>query len=191
MSRARVIVLSVLEQGRGIEIGSIGQRAHGAGLNTLEVMAQTDWERDLEITLCNKNSPFSRSTMTIQLVCVTFDCRDALLVGQFWSTALGRPLDPDSTAEFSSIGFAERRDRDGWHPVERRDDPTWIFAHVPESKAVKNRVHPDLIAEDVESEIARLEHAGATRVADREEYGYRWTLMTDPEGNEFDLARAL
>ena len=29
------------------------------------------------------------------------------------------------------------------------------------------------------------------RVADRDEYGYTWTLMTDPEGNEFGLGKAL
>jgi hypothetical protein len=39
--------------------------------------------------------------------------------------------------------------------------------------------------------IARLVELGATRVADRDEYGYTWTLMADPEGNEFDLAKAL
>jgi len=27
-------------------------------------------------------------------------------------------------------------------------------------------------------------------VADKEEYGYTSTLMADPEGNEFDLAKA-
>ena len=74
----------------------------------------------------------------------------------------------------------------------RRDaDPTWLFARVPESKTVKNRLHLDVIAADPEAEIARLVGLGATRVADREEYGYTWTLMADPEGNEFDLARAL
>jgi hypothetical protein len=52
-------------------------------------------------------------------------------------------------------------------------------------------MHPDLIATDLESEIARLVSLGATRVDDREIYGYRWTLMNDPEGNEFDLAQAL
>lgn len=129
--------------------------------------------------------------MTIQLACVAFDCQDALVVGQFWSSALGRPLDPDADSGFASIGFAARRVREGWRPVERRDEPTWIFARVPEPKAVKNRMHPDVIAFDVESEIARLVGLGASRVADREEYGYRWTLMADPEGNEFDLGQAL
>lgn len=129
--------------------------------------------------------------MTIRLACIALDCRDALVVGRFWSEALGRALDADSNSEFASIGFAARRDVEGWHPVEREDDPTWLFAKVPEEKAVKNRMHADLIANDVEAEIARLVQLGATRVADREEYGYKWTLMTDPEGNEFDLARAL
>lgn len=129
--------------------------------------------------------------MTIQLACLVFDCSDSLVVGQFWSQALGRPLDPDANSEFASIGFSERRNVQGWRPVERQDDPTWIFAHVPEPRTVKNRVHPDLIASDVESEIARLVQLGASRVDDRDEYGYRWTLMADPEGNEFDLGQAL
>ena len=129
--------------------------------------------------------------MTIQLACLVFDCSDALVVGQFWSQALGRPLDPDAASEFASIGFSARRDVRGWRPVERQEDPTWIFARVPEPRTAKNRVHPDLIASDVESEIARLVQLGASRVHDRDEYGYRWTLMADPEGNEFDLGQAL
>jgi Glyoxalase-like domain len=47
-----------------------------------------------------------------------------------------------------------------------------VFAQVPESKTVKNRVHLDVIAADPEVEIARLVELGATRVADRDEYGY-------------------
>lgn len=129
--------------------------------------------------------------MTIQLACLAFDCDDALVVGKFWSEALGRPLDDGGDSGFASIGFAARRAVEGWRPVERADDPTWIFARVPESKMVKNRVHPDLVATDLEAEIARLIGLGASRVADRDEYGYRWTLMADPEGNEFDLGQAL
>ena len=51
----------------------------------------------------------------------------------------------------------------------RRDaDPTWLFARVPESKTVKNRLHLDVIAADPEVEIERLVVLGATRVADRD-----------------------
>lgn len=129
--------------------------------------------------------------MTVKIACVVFDCRDALVVGRFWSSAIGRPLDPGASPEFASIGFNGRRSKEGWGPVERDADPTWLFAQVPESKAVKNRMHLDLVAPDPETEIARLVDLGATRVADRGEYGYTWTLLADPEGNEFDLARAL
>jgi hypothetical protein len=129
--------------------------------------------------------------MTVAIASVTFDCLDALVVGRFWSAAIGRPLDPGASSEFACIGFQGRRDRAGWAPAQPDADPTWLFARVPEVKTVKNRVHLDVIAADPEAEIARLVELGATRVADRAEYGYAWTLMTDPEGNEFDLAQAL
>lgn len=129
--------------------------------------------------------------MTVKLACVAVDCQDALVVGQFWSAAIGRPLDPDATTEFASIGFAGRRDRAGWARVEPDAEPTWIFAQVPEPKAVKNRMHLDVVAADPAAEIARLVELGATHIADRDEYGYTWTLMTDPEGNEFDVGKSL
>lgn len=129
--------------------------------------------------------------MTVALACVAFDCVDALTVGRFWSAAIGRPLDPEGTTEFASIGFRGRRNQEGWEPVARDADPTWLFAQVPEPKKVKNRLHLDVVAADPEAEIVRLIELGATRVADREQYGYSWTLMVDPEGNEFDLGRAL
>ena len=86
--------------------------------------------------------------MTVKIACVAFDCLDALVVGRFWSAAIGRPLDPGASSEFASIGFHGRRDRAGWAPVERDADPTWLFARVPESKTVKNRLHLDVIAAD-------------------------------------------
>jgi len=129
--------------------------------------------------------------MTVRIACVTFDCADALAVGRFWSEAIGRPLDPGSDSGFASIGFHARRSREGWAPVEPDHEPSWICAKVPETKAVKNRLHLDVIAADLAAEIDRLIQLGATRIEDREEYGYRWTLMADPEGNEFDIGRAV
>jgi hypothetical protein len=129
--------------------------------------------------------------MSLSVACVAFDCRDALAVGQFWSAAVDRPLDAGATAEFASIGFADRRTPDGWRRVQPAAEPTWLFAKVPEPKSSKNRLHLDLVSADIEADIARLVELGATRIADREEYGYTWTLMADPEGNEFDLGRDL
>ena len=130
--------------------------------------------------------------MTITIASVTFDCADALKVGQFWSAALGRPLDPGASSGFAAIGFAGRRDKVGWAEVSPDDQPgTWLFTQVPEPKTAKNRIHLDVTATDVEDEVARLVELGATKVADMEEYGYTWTVMADPEGNEFCVAKAL
>ena len=129
-------------------------------------------------------------SMTVRIASVTFDCADALTVGRFWSAALGRPLDPNASSDYASIGFAGRRDTVGWAPVERDNDPTWMFNKVPEPKTAKNRMHLDLMSPDPESEVARLIELGASRVADMNEYGYTWTVMADPEGNEFCIAKA-
>jgi hypothetical protein len=66
--------------------------------------------------------------------------------------------------------------------------PRLYFQGVPEQKAAKNRVHVDLVTDDREKEIARLLELGATRGADHDEYDHSWTVMADPEGNQFCIA---
>ena len=117
--------------------------------------------------------------MSVQLAAVTFDCADALAVGQFWSAALDRPLDADPTADFASIGV---RPPSG--------SPSWMFAKVPEGKTAKNRMHVDLTASDRQAEVDRLIGLGAKRMRDVEEWGFSWTVMQDPEGNEFCVAES-
>jgi hypothetical protein len=73
--------------------------------------------------------------------------------------------------------------------VEGYDDATWMFVKTTEPKIAKNRIHLDVMASDPEAEVDRLVELGATRVADIEEYGYTWTVMADPEGNEFCVAK--
>jgi hypothetical protein len=53
---------------------------------------------------------------------------------------------------------------------------SWVFQPVPEPKTVKNRIHWDVYG-DVEDLLAR----GATRLWEMP----RWTVLADPEGNEF------
>jgi hypothetical protein len=121
--------------------------------------------------------------MTISLANITIDCDDALVVGRFWSAALDRPLaeEPEPSTFFTSIVRTDHG---------TGGEPQWLFAKVPEPKSVKNRVHVDLVADDREKEIARLVELGATRGADHDEYGHSWTVMADPEGNEFCIAQA-
>jgi hypothetical protein len=125
--------------------------------------------------------------MSVMVAAVTIDCDDALVVGRFWSAALDRPLDPGAAAEFASIGMPEHRDVTGWS-LPGADGPTWLFAKVPEAKTAKNRMHVDLAAADHEAEVARLVSLGATKVGDMAEFGYEWTVLQDPEGNEFCVA---
>src|SRR6266511_1538632 len=65
--------------------------------------------------------------------------------------------------------------------------PTLTFAHVPEGKTVKNRLHLDVNPTDREQdeEVRRLLDLGA-RHADVGQTGDEsWVVLADPEGNEF------
>jgi hypothetical protein len=65
------------------------------------------------------------------------------------------------------------------------------FMPVADVKAVKNRVHLDLTssAEDRDSEIERLLALGARRVDVGQTGAESWTVLADPEGNEFCVVR--
>ena len=56
----------------------------------------------------------------------------------------------------------------------------WIN-EVDRPHGAKNRLHPDIYA----TSIAELTALGATVLAPAEETGFGWTVMADPEGNEF------
>ena len=122
--------------------------------------------------------------MPSRILCTTFDCRDPLLVARFWGTVLSY------TVEQQSAGEVMISDPAGV-------GPTLYFMPVPEPKTVKNRVHLDLAPEfSLEAEVARLVEAGATVVATHQdpegfEDPYVWTVMQDPEGNEFCVTEPL
>ena len=56
---------------------------------------------------------------------------------------------------------------------------------VPEGKTVKNRLHLDLQADEMKAEVARLVGLGASIVEERKRHDHAWTVLRDPEGNEF------
>jgi hypothetical protein len=105
---------------------------------------------------------------------VTFDCQDPERVATFWSAVTG----------YERMDFGNP-DVVGLQAPDSRGVRRLLFYRVPEAKTVKNRVHVDLATRDPESEIARLVELGATRGEYFEGNGTRWTVMTDPEGNEF------
>lgn len=120
--------------------------------------------------------------MTTRVYCVTFDCHDPARQAEFWTTALSYEVwdgDEVGIADPSGVG------------------PPLLFMPVPESKVVKNRVHLDLLPETpMEAEVERLVAAGAQALwtlQDPEGYEepWIWTVMQDPEGNEFCVGEQL
>ncbi|HVN50800.1 MAG TPA: VOC family protein [Acidimicrobiales bacterium] len=70
------------------------------------------------------------------------------------------------------------------------DGLTVGFQQVPEPKSGKNRLHLDLVVEDLDTATAEVEELGGRWLDPRQTYeleGFRWRCMADPEGNEFDL----
>ena len=93
--------------------------------------------------------------------------RDPHTIAAWWADVLGgRLVDEDGLSYVADIEGA---------PFETID-----FALVPEPKTVKNRIHLDVTTDDVKSLVA----AGAT-VLREEDDEIGWTVLADPEGNEF------
>jgi catechol 2,3-dioxygenase-like lactoylglutathione lyase family enzyme len=112
--------------------------------------------------------------MTSRLSALTVDCADPQLLADFWCAVLGwREVDRD--AEGISIGG---------------DGPfTLDLMAVPEAKTVKNRLHVCLRADgsSTSAELERLLALGARRADVGQGPDVTWTVLADPEGNEFCL----
>ena len=115
--------------------------------------------------------------MTARIGNIAFDCDDVLKIAAFWSAVLGRPLDRGSSEQFASIGGTDAA----------RREPAWYFNKVPEPKRAKNRMHLDLVNPDP-SAVEELIRLGATVAGEHTIPGQRWTVLQDPEGNEFCIA---
>ena len=107
----------------------------------------------------------------------TLDCTDLDRMTRFWRDAAG----------FEVAGGIEGR-----YVSLRGHDVALTLQQVDEPKTVKNRMHLDLLVDDVELEVRRLEALGSTRLTPtaREEFGQTWFVLADPEGNEFCVAMA-
>ena len=99
---------------------------------------------------------------------ITFDAEDPDRLANFWAAAL-------------------EWERQGGFVVAPEGRPRLNFERVPERKVVKNRVHLDVNVDDRERKVARLIELGATKSHDVQDPDgdLSWTVMLDPEGNEF------
>jgi hypothetical protein len=99
---------------------------------------------------------------------IVIDCpaNDLLSVAQFWSAALGYPLPSnlDTTSNFIQL-------------VTPPGDVQVIIQRVQHEA----RAHLDIETDSIASEVARLEHLGATIVSRND----GWVVMQAPSGHRF------
>ena len=78
-------------------------------------------------------------------------------------------------------------DNDGWYVVlGGAGMPVRLaFQQVDDPTPGRNKLHLDLMSDDLDAETAHLVGAGATEVAQRSAGDFRWVTLTDPDGNEF------
>jgi hypothetical protein len=112
------------------------------------------------------------------------DCADPQALAQFWCSVLDYEVqdeDDDGVVTIGSPLVPEGKNRHG--PVP----PTLTFAHVPEGKTIKNRIHIDVNPTDREQdeEVSRLLDLGARHTDVGQTGDESWVVLADPEGNEF------
>jgi hypothetical protein len=119
-----------------------------------------------------------------ELSAIVIDCHQAPALARFWASVIDgyavRAYDDAEIARLASLGLTPESD-----PTVAVDGPgpTLFFQQVPESKPAKNRLHLDIDVADRADQVERLTASGATVV----DHFDTWTVLRDPEGNEFCL----
>lgn len=105
---------------------------------------------------------------------LVLDCAEPRVLAQFWREALGY-RDYYGDAQLAVLV-----------PKEGVASPL-LLQRVPEPKAGKNRMHLDIVVNDIQAEVERLQALGAHRIDEGVQSLGRtqWVRMSDPEQNEF------
>ena len=83
------------------------------------------------------------------------DTADAGKIAEFCALVLDRPVAEGATAQFAAIGVTDAE----------TTGPRLMFHQVPEGKVVKNRLHLDIMTDDLDAETDRLaDHAVGTQL---------------------------
>jgi predicted enzyme related to lactoylglutathione lyase len=120
--------------------------------------------------------------MAVSLHHIVIDAHDLARLAQFW-------------AEVLDWRILSQREREIVIGADEAAEVGICFMPVTGEKVVKNRVHLDLNPgsdagpDERQSEIDRILGLGATRVDIGQRGDESWTVLADPEGNEFCVLR--
>ena len=111
---------------------------------------------------------------------LVLDCADPERLAMFWREAL------DYRDYYTDATLAVLVPKEGIAlPL--------LLQGVPEPKGGKNRMHLDIVVDNIEAEVDRLQKLGAHRIDEdlRNFGGIRWVRMSDPEQNEFCVSSGI
>jgi hypothetical protein len=104
------------------------------------------------------------------------DCNDLDGMVEFWSQLLHL----EETARYPDYVWLSGMGEKG---------PALAFQRVPELRQGKNRLHLDLIDDDLEALEERVINLGGAKVDDRFMGDFHWKVLADPEGNVFCVTK--
>lgn len=126
--------------------------------------------------------------MSLRWYSVVVDSHDHAALGRWWAETLDYHIVYESDDELAIIPKWMSPDPVPDLEAFLRTGQGMVFVPVPEGKTTKNRLHIDLAphsSQDRDAEIATLLERGATRVDVGQGPDVTWTVLADPEGNEF------
>jgi hypothetical protein len=132
--------------------------------------------------------------MALKWYSIVVDCRDVRAQARWWADVLHWQIvfEQDDEAAIIPRDAEERHlSAEEWTGV----GPGLVFVSVADGKTVKNRLHIDLaphLTDDRDALIEDLLAKGASRADVGQGTGdaITWTVLADPEGNEFCVLSA-
>jgi hypothetical protein len=130
--------------------------------------------------------------MALRWYTTVIDCNDVAAQAAWWADVLGWKTIYEAADEVVLVPAHVTEDLARTTPWEQVG-PGLVFVPVEEGKTVKNRLHLDLaphITDDRDALIGELLAKGATRTDVGQPADVGWTVLADPEGNEFCVLSA-
>jgi predicted enzyme related to lactoylglutathione lyase len=109
---------------------------------------------------------------------VAIDTADPQRLADWWAEQTGGVVYAD-LGQYVMVGIGSREN--GF---------SLCFQRVDEPTPGKNRLHLDCSATDVDAEVRRFVAAGAKLVRQHKTDGFAWTVLADPDGNQFCVVPA-